>query len=151
MLIKIKKYHLLRLINLCAVAFTVSACSSNSPKQLLPSDGPTTQEVYQDHITGGGLSSSGEQKFEALNPAMQAVRDIDPSDWTRLIDSEMSLKFPRIPNTEIHGYVFPHLSSRGHPIPGYSTSFPLYETLHYALPGEVVPTSKQRQEINHDQ
>ena len=36
-------------------------------------------------------------------------------------------------------YVFPHLSgSESVPVPGYSTVFPLYQRVHYALPGERV-------------
>jgi hypothetical protein len=35
-------------------------------------------------------------------------------------------------------YVFPHLASDERvPVPGYVTSFPMYERVEYALPGEV--------------
>jgi hypothetical protein len=35
-------------------------------------------------------------------------------------------------------YIFPHLSgSERTPVPGYVTTFPFYETVEYALPGEV--------------
>ena len=35
-------------------------------------------------------------------------------------------------------YVFPHLAGTERvPVPGYATTFPLYERIEYALPGEV--------------
>jgi hypothetical protein len=35
-------------------------------------------------------------------------------------------------------YIFPHLSgSERTPVPGYVTTFPFYERVEYALPGEV--------------
>jgi conjugative transfer region lipoprotein (TIGR03751 family) len=33
-------------------------------------------------------------------------------------------------------YVFPDLSDRGYPVPGYSTVLPMFERVEYALPGE---------------
>ena len=35
-------------------------------------------------------------------------------------------------------YVFPHLAGETRaPVPGYTTAFPMYEQVEYALPGEV--------------
>ena len=35
-------------------------------------------------------------------------------------------------------FVFPHLAEReGVPVPGYATTFPMYERVEYALPGEI--------------
>ncbi len=59
--------------------------------------------------------------------------------YTREVNNELSVHFPRLPNPTIILYVFPHLSLDGTPVPGYSTTFPLYESVEYALPGEVVP------------
>ncbi len=137
-----RKRPLLRLTNLVVAmaAVVMGGCASGPQQRLLPDEGPTTKEVYEGHL----MNSSDQElrrksEFQRYQRAMQVSRDADLSRWTRTIDNEMALRFPRIPNTELHGYVFPHLSTNGHPIPGYSTSFPLYETYHYALPGEVVP------------
>ena len=51
--------------------------------------------------------------------------------------SELDVQFPRLPNPMIILFVFPHLSAEQTPVPGYSTMFPLYETVHFALPGEL--------------
>jgi conjugative transfer region lipoprotein (TIGR03751 family) len=42
-------------------------------------------------------------------------------------------------------YVFPHLAGAERvPVPGYATTFPLYERIEYALPGEV-PSGAEKQ------
>ncbi|MFF0977525.1 TIGR03751 family conjugal transfer lipoprotein, partial [Proteus mirabilis] len=46
--------------------------------------------------------------------------------------------FPRLPNPDMVMYVFPHLSAGNLPVPGYSTVFPFYHQVQYALPGERV-------------
>ena len=51
--------------------------------------------------------------------------------------NEMSSQFPRLPNPDLVMYVFPHLVGAGSvPVPGYSTVFPFYERVQYAMPGE---------------
>jgi conjugative transfer region lipoprotein (TIGR03751 family) len=52
--------------------------------------------------------------------------------------TEIESVFPRLPNPTLVMYVFPHLSGDERtPVPGYVTTFPFYEKLEYALPGEV--------------
>ena len=46
-------------------------------------------------------------------------------------------RFQRLPNPDLVMYVFPHLARGRYPVPGYYTAFPLYETVEYALPGEL--------------
>jgi conjugative transfer region lipoprotein (TIGR03751 family) len=52
-------------------------------------------------------------------------------------------RFQRLPNPDLVMYVFPHLARGRYPVPGYYTAFPLYETVEYALPGEL-PQRLQR-------
>ena len=62
----------------------------------------------------------------------------DLKGYTREAYNETQLVFKRLPNPDLVMYVFPHLSgAEGSPIPGYTTAFPFYDTVHYALPGEV--------------
>ncbi|WP_134563401.1 TIGR03751 family conjugal transfer lipoprotein, partial [Pseudomonas aeruginosa] len=43
------------------------------------------------------------------------------------------------PNPDLVMYVFPHLAGTDPvPVPGYSTVFPLYQRVQYAMPGERV-------------
>lgn len=58
--------------------------------------------------------------------------------FVREAANEIDTVFPRLPNPTLVMYIFPHLSgSERTPIPGYVTTFTLYETVEYALPGEV--------------
>ncbi|MDX1656612.1 MAG: TIGR03751 family conjugal transfer lipoprotein, partial [Candidatus Competibacteraceae bacterium] len=63
----------------------------------------------------------------------------DLDGWLRSAADEIEARFPTVPNPTLVLYVFPHLGPHGVPVPGYATAFPLYETVEYALPGEVVP------------
>ena len=58
--------------------------------------------------------------------------------YTRDANNEINQQFPRLPNPELSLYVFPHFSRKGHPIPGYSSAYWMYEKDEYALPGEIV-------------
>ncbi|HEJ6481861.1 TIGR03751 family conjugal transfer lipoprotein, partial [Pseudomonas aeruginosa] len=43
----------------------------------------------------------------------------------------------RLPNPDLVMYVFPHLAgSDPAPVPGYTTVFPFYQRVQYAMPGE---------------
>ena len=49
---------------------------------------------------------------------------------------EAHADFQWLPNPTMTMYVFKHLTSAGHPVPGYSTFFRLYTQDHIAAPGE---------------
>ena len=58
--------------------------------------------------------------------------------FVREAANEIDTIFPRLPNPTLVMYIFPHLSgSERTPVPGYVTTFPFYERVEYALPGEV--------------
>ena len=66
-----------------------------------------------------------------------AVESLDYLPYTRDVVQEIDNLFPRLANPDIVIYVYPHLATRTQaPIPGYSTVIPLYEHVHYRLPGE---------------
>ena len=59
--------------------------------------------------------------------------------YTRTAQNEIYRQFHRLPNPDLVMYVFPHLAGTDPvPVPGYSTVFPLYQRVQYALPGERV-------------
>ena len=71
-------------------------------------------------------------------PELQATRDMQ-SHYTRTAQNEIYRQFRRLPNPDLVMYVFPHLAGTDPvPVPGYSTVFPLYQRVQYALPGERV-------------
>ena len=109
-------------------------CASTK-ETVLPQDGPTMKSIYDQHmmdvqkpdhrrvIGGQPLPQSGIEHYRGF--VREAANEIDKV-------------FPRLPNPTLVMYIFPHLSgSERTPVPGYVTTFPFYETVEYALPGEM--------------
>ena len=96
----------------------------------LPESQLNMAEIYD------GTSQSQYAQSEA---SVRALRDggEDLSAYTRDAATEISTRFPRVPNPTLVMYVFPHLA-RDLPVPGYVTTFPTWESAPYALPGETV-------------
>jgi len=118
---------LLWLPALCAV---LAGCAAGSKHATLPSDGPTMAEIYRQHM---GTVNRPQDREPARQPAGG-----DISSFQREAADDIDQRFVRLPNPDLVMYVLPHLSAHGkYPVPGYSTVFPMFETVHYALPGEV--------------
>lgn len=117
---------------LCAA---LAGCASGSKLSTLPSDGPTMAEVYRQHMAGQrGPSTDGGTSHpqRGEDDRSQAGR------YQRTVADEIDNRFARLPNPDLVMYVTPHLSANGrYPVPGYSTVFPMYESVEYAMPGEV--------------
>lgn len=104
---------------------------------VLPHDGPTMQAIYDAHFAGMN-GADGTLARAALGPRPVQEGDTALNGYTRDSDTELDTHFPRLPNPTLVMYVFPHLGGAARvPIPGYSTTFPLYARPEYALPGEV--------------
>ena len=74
--------------------------------------------------------------------AQPAGEDLNYLPYTREVVTEIENLFPRLDNPDIVIYVYPHLATRTRaPIPGYSTVIPLYDQVHYRLPGESQRTT----------
>ena len=135
------------LLLLGSISLGLTGCASHKDR-VLPDDGPTIASIYQQHLQTLG----SDDPTLAQNPAI-SPRPIDdtplPPGMLRDAQTELDTRFPRLPNPSLVLYVYPHLSGEGAPVPGYATTFPLYERVHYALPGEVSmprqrPTGTQR-------
>lgn len=124
----------------------LAGCSTNKDK-LLPHGDETMLDVWS---RGTGGSSNGGQQAQQLMDARQSLRrPLDEQDQQRLVDNQISYsrtaqneiysQFHRLPNPDLVMYVFPHLAGADPvPVPGYSTVFPLYQRVQYAMPGERV-------------
>lgn len=111
-------------------------CATGSKDTLLPQGGPTMREVYDAHFEKTRQRrTEGARRERGARGAGDAALNLD--GWTRGAHTEIQHLFPRLPNPDLVLYVFPHISPQGHPVPGYATSFPMYETVEYALPGEA--------------
>lgn len=127
-----------------AIALALGGCSTNKEK-LLPHDGQTMQDIWEEE-TGG--SARGGQSERQLLDARQSLRrpltEKDVNDapniqasYTRTAQNEIQRQFHRLPNPDLVMYVFPHLAGTDPaPVPGYTTVFPLYQRVQYAMPGE---------------
>jgi|CXWL01.1.fsa_nt_gi conjugative transfer region lipoprotein (TIGR03751 family) len=119
----------------------LTGCVNTSKEAILPQTGPTMKDVYDRHFAGNGHDKALVSSHSMATPLGNrrigtAVTDL--SGYTRESFNETRHLFQRLPNPDLVMYVYPHLSGpEGNPVPGYSTVFPFYETVHYALPGEV--------------
>lgn len=120
---------------------SLAGCASGKDR-ILPTQGPTMQAIYTRHFSDIGL-----QDTESLrrHVAMRPIHDegVDLAGYTRDAYNELNLHFPRLPNPTLVLYVYPHLAGSARvPVPGYATTFSLYERVEYALPGEVLANDR---------
>lgn len=129
----------IRIAVLISISLGLSGCAG-SKEVILPQEGQTMLEIYQAHFerTRTQAQPGGARERLPLRPLQEQEADLH--GYTRAMENEIRATFPRLPNPTLVMYVFPHLSGEeGHPVPGYATSFPMYERAEYALPGEAVP------------
>ena len=134
----------LRLIN-CAwkvrmlmVTTLLCAGCATTKEELLPHGDNTMMDVWEQ----GSSAASGLSGRQLLDARLSLRRSpvessVDQVAYTRTAQNEIYSQFKRLPNPDLVMYVFPHLAgSDPAPIPGYSTVFPLYQRVQYAMPGE---------------
>jgi conjugative transfer region lipoprotein (TIGR03751 family) len=120
----------------------LTGCATGSKDTVLPQEGPTMKEVYDNHFNGEGENKMARGRETVITEGIEKsrLRDgglNDQSHYSRTVNNEIQLIFPRLKNKTLVMYVFPHLAGKDrHPVPGYSTAIPFYKTVEYALPGE---------------
>ena len=132
---------------LLAAAVAALAGCATSKEELMPHGGRTMQDIWHQAAGDGG---SGQVARRQLLDARQSLRrpltDADvqaaPAEqmrYTRTARNEVYRQFQRLPNPDLVMYVYPHLAGTDPvPVPGYTTVFPLYQRVQYAMPGERV-------------
>ncbi|PLX61424.1 TIGR03751 family conjugal transfer lipoprotein [Sedimenticola selenatireducens] len=124
------------------ISLVLGGCASTKDA-VLPQDGPSMQTIYQQHIQEMGARDPL-TLHETLGGSPVVDADGSLHGYTREAYDEIDVIFPRLPNPTLVMYLFPHLAGEeSAPVPGYVTTFPLYERIEYALPGEV-PARRQR-------
>ncbi|WP_143706620.1 TIGR03751 family conjugal transfer lipoprotein, partial [Xenorhabdus innexi] len=113
----------------------LAGCST-SKDALLPAGEQTVLAMWQGNQTGHRAASARQTLRRALTPAERHRAPDAPYHYSRSAAQEISQQFPRLPNPDMVMYVYPHLVAGNTPIPGYSTVFPFYSQVQYALPGE---------------
>jgi conjugative transfer region lipoprotein (TIGR03751 family) len=128
-------------INRLAVLSLMTAlggCTTTSEK-LLSHNGNTMRDVWDRQTVGGASQQLMEARLSLRRPVTLDEKSNTQTSYTRTAQNEIYRQFQRLPNPDLVMYVFPHLAgSDPVPVPGYSTVFPLYQRVQYALPGERV-------------
>lgn len=130
---------------LMLLAFAMLGGCATNKEALLTHGNATMLDVWNQH-TGGqhGPARANRELLDArqtlrrpLTEATNATTVAVNASYTRTARNEIYRQFQRLPNPDLVMYVFPHLAgSEQVPVPGYSTVFPLYRRVEYALPGE---------------
>jgi conjugative transfer region lipoprotein (TIGR03751 family) len=119
-----------------ALWLPMTGCSlMGGQETILPQNGASMKDVYEGHFNQMGLASRTQRARLDLGNAGPVGGNL--AGFTREADTEIQSLFPRLPNPSLVLYVFPHLTADRQPVPGYATSFPLYDKTEYALPGET--------------
>ena len=121
---------------LLVVLISLAGCAG-SKDTILPADGPSMKTIYTQHFNDIGLQDTmGVREELKARPLDTELKDL--AGYVRDAFNELDAHFPRLPNPTLVMYVFPHLAGVERlPVPGYSTTFPMYRQVEYALPGEV--------------
>ena len=125
------------LILISALGLISLAGCASTKEAVLPQDGPSMKDIYQEHIQEMNAGDPLSIRQELGNRPI-LTGDTALHGYTRDAANEIDAIFPRLPNPTLVMYVFPHLAGEESvPVPGYATAFPMYERTEYALPGEV--------------
>lgn len=124
------------------ISLVLGGCASTKDA-VLPQDGPPMKTIYEQHMRETGANDPMAVR-EALGNRSIVDSEGSLHGYTRDAINEIDATFPRLPNPNLVMYVFPHLAGDEQvPVPGYVTTFPMYDRVEYALPGEV-PARSQR-------
>ncbi|MEW8074050.1 MAG: TIGR03751 family conjugal transfer lipoprotein [Candidatus Thiodiazotropha endolucinida] len=118
------------------ISLVLAGCASTKDT-VLPQDGPSMKAIYEGHVHEMNADNPQVIRGE-LGSRSIVTGDAALHGYTRDAFNEIDVLFPRLPNPTLVMYIFPHLAGvAGAPVPGYTTAFPMYEQVEYALPGEV--------------
>ena len=124
------------IVTIAWISLALGGCASTK-ESVLPQDGPSMKAIYDAHFEGIGADDPLAVRRE-LGTRPLGDDDVDLAGYSRSAHTELETIFPRLPNPTLVMYVFPHLAGPERvPVPGYATTFTLYERVEYALPGEV--------------
>lgn len=116
-------------------ALFLSGCSTSKEK-MFPHSSETMNDIY--NKKAGGASQLFDNRLQLRREVDNLTQNVEVVTHTRTAEQEINNLFQRLPNPDLVMYVYPHLSDGKVPIPGYSTVFPFYVEVQYAMPGERV-------------
>ncbi len=117
-------------LSLISVACLVLSGCQGFDSSFLDPDTPTMQEIYENH-----QHSTVPVSTTIIEEHIQA----EESKFQQMVTEIIDLMFPTLDNPMLVMYVYPHINEElGVPVPGFWTAISMYETVEFALPGEVV-------------
>jgi len=124
-------------LSLLVITTVILAACSTSAKKMFPTNGAAAMtEIFRGQGQRSGNAALLETRSILRRPLQAGDIGAAPQVYQGAPQS-ISPSFARLPSPDLVMYIYPHLvGSEGAPIPGYSTVFPLYQQVHYALPGE---------------
>ena len=132
-------YYLMTLISLTMLSSLTGCASMMSSK--MPAGSVSMEQAYNDAINGADNASVNLNQARAdLKPLVLTPTDTEQGSISSGYANSINNQFPRLPNPNIVMYVYPHLAGSDPnqvPVPGYSTVFPMYDHVYYAMPGDV--------------
>lgn len=127
----------MRIITVVLTVISISLLGACATKDsIIPVPDQDMKAVYDKHMQGVGDGKIFDKRSLLRRPMVEG--DVELSEYVRTEKNQLEARFKKIPNPTLYMFVAPHLASESRvPIPGYLTEFKMWETEHYALPGEV--------------
>lgn len=131
-----------KLITVTLISFfgilNLAGCSSVMSTRI-SERGITMKQAYNEAINGtSGKNLNTLKKMRVT--VLEHVEGIPSyAAYTRTQENEIDAQFQKLSNPSIVMYVYPHETGSVYnlvPVPGYSTVFPMYTHVYYAMPGE---------------
>lgn len=133
------------LVSLISIGL-LSGCTTPG-RNMLPHGDMTMAQIYrvqaQQGSYGGGQYKENANYMNQYSEAANYQVKVRPNEHklrsVRASNTSVNSEFKVLPNPNIPVYVFPHMAHYNGstaPVPGYGTSFFMYEKNHYAMPGE---------------
>jgi conjugative transfer region lipoprotein (TIGR03751 family) len=121
----------------------LTGCSTTKDSLLTHGDN-TILDVWEAGTGGSMGSHQSRQLMDARQSLRRPLSNADiqahpvmQATYTRSAQTEIYSQFQRLPNPDLVMYVFAHLAGTDPvPVPGYTTVFPFYQRVQYAMPGE---------------
>jgi len=136
------RWNWIKSLILALTVVTLAGCATSKEK-LLPHGEQTMQGIWQQNADSGNQTAT-RQLLDARQSLRRPLLETDTFEtvqipYTRTAANEIYRQFQRLPNPDLIMYVFPHLTgTEAVPVPGYTTIFPLYQRVQYAMPGERI-------------
>ncbi|MGI3087717.1 TIGR03751 family conjugal transfer lipoprotein [Yersinia pseudotuberculosis] len=126
-----------RVLPLLCLAVLLTGCSTTKDEMLPPGDS-TMLELWQNKGSSARTTTEARSTLRrGLTDDDSAARQAIEESYTRTAENEIQQVFPRLPNPDMVIYIYPHMAGNAPaPVPGYSSVFPFYSRVQYALPGE---------------